>query len=198
MAFLGINQFRWVGLRFVCWFYVGNTQRLTESVFMEKPGIEPATPGLQVIKTFCGFPGYKPVLPGRFKICVGFITRTPKGSLKVVLWRSWESTCDPWFTRQRFIPYTTAASFLVLLFASFRGINKFCWVGLRYVCWFNDWNTKRLTKICFMEKPGIEPATPGLQRIALIHYTTVASFLVLLKKLFLCVSWVLTSSAGLV
>ena len=27
----------------------------------------------------------------------------------------------------------------------------------------------------FMEKPGIEPATPGLQGIALIHYTTGAS-----------------------
>ena len=28
------------------------------------------------------------------------------------------------------------------------------------------------TEIGFMEKPGIEPATPGLQGIALIHYTT--------------------------
>ena len=27
----------------------------------------------------------------------------------------------------------------------------------------------------FMEKPGIEPATAGLQGIALIHYTTGAS-----------------------
>ena len=27
----------------------------------------------------------------------------------------------------------------------------------------------------FMEKPGIEPATPGLQGIVLIHYTTGAS-----------------------
>ena len=27
----------------------------------------------------------------------------------------------------------------------------------------------------FKEKPGIEPATPGLQGIALIHYTTGAS-----------------------
>ena len=27
----------------------------------------------------------------------------------------------------------------------------------------------------FVEKPGIEPATPGLQGIALIHYTTGAS-----------------------
>ena len=44
VAFLGINQFRRVGLRFVCWFYDENTQRLTESSFMEKPRIEPATP----------------------------------------------------------------------------------------------------------------------------------------------------------
>ena len=29
----------------------------------------------------------------------------------------------------------------------------------------------------FMEKPGTEPATPGLQGIALIHYTTGASLL---------------------
>ena len=57
---------------------------------------------------FCGFPGYKPVPPGWFKICVGFKTGTPKGS----------------------------------------------------------------PKVGFMEKPGIEPATPGLQGIALIHYTT--------------------------
>ena len=49
MAFLGISKFRCVGLRFVCWFYDGNTQRLTESGFMEKPGIKPATPGLQDI-----------------------------------------------------------------------------------------------------------------------------------------------------
>ena len=30
------------------------------------------------------------------------------------------------------------------------------------------------TESGFMEKPGFEPATPGLQGIALIHYTTVA------------------------
>ena len=45
-GFLGINQFRRVGLRFVYWFYVGNTQRLSESGFIKKPGIVPATPGL--------------------------------------------------------------------------------------------------------------------------------------------------------
>ena len=31
------------------WFYDGNIQRLTESGFMEKPPIEPATPGLRNI-----------------------------------------------------------------------------------------------------------------------------------------------------
>ena len=31
------------------------------------------------------------------------------------------------------------------------------------------------TESGFMEKPGIEPATPDLQGIALIHYTTAAS-----------------------
>ena len=31
------------------------------------------------------------------------------------------------------------------------------------------------TESGFMEKPGIKPATPGLQGIALIHYTTGAS-----------------------
>ena len=76
---------------------------------MEKPGIEPATPGLQDIglsptrKFFCGFPGYKPVPPGWFQICVGLMSGTPKGS----------------------------------------------------------------TESGFMEKPGIEPATPGLQGIGL-------------------------------
>ena len=49
VAFLGINQFRQVGLRFVCWFYDGDTQGLSESGFMKKPGIKPATPGLQDI-----------------------------------------------------------------------------------------------------------------------------------------------------
>ena len=146
VACLGINQFRRVGLRFVCWFCYGNTQRLTKSGFMEKPGIEPATLGLQGIALihytffvaflginqfrrdwvkicvgilygntqrltencfyreagnrtcdlwftrhsayplhlFCGVPGFKPVPPGWFKICVGFVSGTPKGSPKVV------------------------------------------------------------------------------------------------------------------
>ena len=56
-----------VGLGFVYLLYDGSTQRLTKSGLMEKPGTEPATPGLQgvdlspaprpLLKTFCGFSG---------------------------------------------------------------------------------------------------------------------------------------------
>ena len=52
------------------------------------------------------------------------------------------------------------------LFVAFLGINQFCRVGLRFVLVYN-WNTKRLTESGFMEKLGIEPATPGLQDIGL-------------------------------
>ena len=43
------------------------------------------------------------------------------------------------------------------------------------------------TKSGFMEKPGIEPATPSLQGTVLIHYTTGAS-------LFVAFPWVVTST----
>ena len=49
------------------------------------------------------------------------------------------------------------------------------------MCLLYDGSTRRLTEsgfmwfYGFMDKPGIEPATPGLQGIALIHYTTGAS-----------------------
>ena len=119
----------------MCLLYDGSTRRLTESGFyvvfygfMEKPGIEPATPGLQGIalihyttgaslkkKTFCGFPWVETSTAGRvYDLCVYYMTGAPEGSPKVVL-------CG------------------------------------------------------FMEKPGIEPATPGLQGIALIHYNKGAS-----------------------
>ena len=49
------------------------------------------------------------------------------------------------------------------------------------------------TESGFMEKPGIEPATPGLQGIALIHFTTGASKVVL-KKLFVAFPWVENST----
>ena len=45
------------------------------------------------------------------------------------------------------------------------------------MCLLYDGSTRRLTEsgfmwfYGFMKKPGIEPATPGLQGIALIYYT---------------------------
>ena len=52
------------------------------------------------------------------------------------------------------------------------GSNQY-WAGRVYdLCVYYDGNSRRLTESGFMEKPGIEPATPGLQGIALIHYTT--------------------------
>ena len=102
----------------------GTPEGSTQSCFMEKPGIEPATPGLQGIalihyttgaslKTFCGFSmGSNQYWAGRvYDLCVLYMMGTPEGS----------------------------------------------------------------TESGFMEKPGIKPATPGLQGIALIHYTTGAS-----------------------
>ena len=48
------------------------------------------------------------------------------------------------------------------------------------------------TESGFMEKPGIEPTTPGLQGIALIHYTTGASFhLKLVSNYFLVIDFFL-------
>ena len=41
------------------------------------------------------------------------------------LGEAWNQTCDPWFTRHRFIPYT--------FFVAFLGINQFHRVGLRFV-----------------------------------------------------------------
>ena len=69
-------------------FYVGNTQRLTDSGFMDKPGIEPATPGLQDIglSTFYAFvvcgriPWLYQYWPGGFMLFVVFCPGIPEGS----------------------------------------------------------------------------------------------------------------------
>ena len=62
------------------------------------------------------------------------------------------------------------------------GRNQY-WAGRVYdLCvYYMTGTPEGSTESDFMEKPGIEPATPGLQGIALIHYTTGAS----LKKNFL-------------
>ena len=57
------------------------------------------------------------------------------------------------------------------------GRNQY-WIGRVYdLCVYHMTGTPEgSTESGFMEKPGIEPATPGLQGIALIHYTIGASF----------------------
>ena len=57
------------------------------------------------------------------------------------------------------------------------GSNQY-WAGMVYddMCvYYKTGTPEGSTESGFMEKPGIEPATPGLQGIALIHYTTAAS-----------------------
>ena len=53
------------------------------------------------------------------------------------------------------------------IFCGFPGYKPVLGFGLRFVCWFYDGNIQRLTQIGFMEKLGIDPATPGLQDIGL-------------------------------
>ena len=52
------------------------------------------------------------------------------------------------------------------------GRNQY-WAGRVYdLCvYYMTGIPKGSTESCFMEEPGIEPATPGLQGIALIHYS---------------------------
>ena len=90
---------------------------------MEKPGIEPATPGLQ---------------------------------------------------GKALIHYTTGASLVSSnpFCGFFMGRNQY-WARRVYdLCvYYRTETPEGSTESGFMEKPGIEPATPGLQGIALIHYT---------------------------
>ena len=92
---MGRNQY-WAGRVYdLCVYYKTRTpEGSTESGFMEKPGIEPATPGLQGIalihyttgasllgKTFCGFSmGRNQYWAGRvYDLCVYYMTGTPEG-----------------------------------------------------------------------------------------------------------------------
>ena len=59
------------------------------------------------------------------------------------------------------------------------GRNQY-WAGRVYdLCvYYMTGTPEGSTESGFMKKPGIEPATPGLQGITLIHYTTGASELI--------------------
>ena len=63
------------------------------------------------------------------------------------------------------------------------GRNQY-WAGRVYdLCvYYMTGTPEGSTESGFMEKPGFEPATPGLQGIALIHYTTGTSQYMLNKN----------------
>ena len=110
----------------LCVYYMtGTPEGSTKSGFMEKPGIEPATPGLQGIALihyttgaslfkdilfflfFCGFSmGRNQYWAGRvYDLCVYYNTGTPKGSTKSGFYEeAGNRTCDPWFTRHSAYP----------------------------------------------------------------------------------------------
>ena len=63
------------------------------------------------------------------------------------------------------------------------GRNQY-WAGMVYdLCvYYMTGTLEGSTESGCMEKPGIEPATPGFQGIALIHYTTGASSVIRILK----------------
>ena len=103
----------------MCFYYMtGTPEGSTESGFMEKPGIEPATPGLQGIarihyttgasqKLFVAFPLVETSTgPGGFMICV-FLLYDGNSRRLNRKWFYGEAgirTCDPWFTRHSAYP----------------------------------------------------------------------------------------------
>ena len=52
------------------------------------------------------------------------------------------------------------------------GRNQYWAMGVYDMCVYYMTGTLKAQPKVFFFKPGIEPATPGLQGIALIHYTT--------------------------
>ena len=138
---MGRNQY-WAGRAYdLCVYYMtGTPEGSTESGFMEKPEIEPATPGLQgiaLIHYTIWVVGVLPNLITFFFVAV-FLGCTSTGRVGL---------CFLWFYVQE-LPKAQLAVVLVLKRLRRRGN------GLKSHP--TDW-----------EKPGIDPATPGLQDIDL-------------------------------
>ena len=123
-----------------------------------------------------------------YDLCVYYMTGTPEGSTESVffLWRSRESNLRPLVTRHSTYPLHHGG------FSTFPMVDSFCGFSMGR----NQYRAGRVYDLCvyymtgtpegstesgFMEKLGFEPATPGLQGIALIHYTTRAFPMVDLK-----------------
>ena len=135
---MGRNQY-WAGRVYdLCVYYMtGTPEGSTEGGFMEKPGIEPATPGLQGIALIHYTTGAWPTWAKIIFVAV-FLGCTSTGRAGL---------CFMWFYVQE-LPQAQPAVVLVLKRLRRRGN------GLKSHP--TDW-----------EKPRIEPATPGLQDIGL-------------------------------
>ena len=71
------------------------------------------------------------------------------------------------------------------------------WLSWVCVCWFYDRSTERLTEDGFMEKPGIEPVTPGLQDMGLSSTPRWLFFFSCNEKTVCGFSWAVTSTRPL-
>ena len=143
MAFLGINQFHRVGLRFVLVLYWELLKAQPKLVLMisQESNLRPLVYKAKK-KTFCGFSmGRNQYWAGRvYDLCVYYM-------------RQKKTFCGFSMDRNQYWA---------------RRVYDLC-------VYYMTGTPEGSTKSGFMEKPGIEPATPGLQGIALIHYTTGAS-----------------------
>ena len=129
----------------MCLLYDGNSPRLNRKWFYGEAGNRTCYPWFTrhstyplhhggFSKLFVAFPWVETSTgPGGFQICVFIIRRElPKAQPKVVLWRSRELNCDPWFTRYSAYPLHHGGR----NFVAFLGINQFRRVGLRFVLVF--------------------------------------------------------------
>ena len=144
-VFLGCTSTGRVGLCFL-WFFVQELMEAQPAVVLVLMRLRRRGKWLEVSSDRLGELGiiFVDVFfgSGRFMVFVVLCPGTPEGStgscsgfkasqkmgqqLKVSSDRLGEAgnrTCDPWFTRHRFIPYT--------FFVAFLGINQFHRVGLR-------------------------------------------------------------------
>ena len=73
------------------------------------------------------------------------------------------------------------------------GRNQYCAGRVYDLCvYYMTGTPEGSTESGFMEKLGIEPASPGLQGIAFIHYTTGASLLTLMLTLNECINCIIS------
>ena len=123
---------------------------------------------------------------GFMVVCVFYDGNSRRLNQKCFYGEAWNLTCDPWFTRHRFVPYRLRKTSIQFNFvAVFLGCTSTGRVDLCFL-WFYVQELLKAQLVVVLvlkrlrrrgnglkshptdwEKPGIEPATPGLQEIGL-------------------------------